>query len=165
MSEILIRRVEKRVYSGVCSLSEGVKPLVDLREVARGRKRSCAARDTDPFSSLKRAANLAADALCAFVADENQLRVYTYTDKASGATAEVLLEARNLSRIRETIGALKDLTALVRSLNGLLSPEEQAAIDAQMAKIRVEEKKLEGGEERSETGVVLLPEAEADENA
>ena len=141
-------------------LKEGVKPLVDLREIPRGRKRACAAREEDPFPSLKRAANMAAEALYAILADESQLRAYTYTDKTSGATAEVTLEARNLARLRETIGAIRELTAVIRSLNGQLSPEEQSAADVQMAKIRLEEKKLEGETDRSETGVVLLPEAE-----
>ena len=139
--------------------------MVDLREVTRGRKRACAARDGDPLASLKRAANLAADALCAVMADENQLRAYTYTDKSTGAAAEVMLETRNLTRIRETIGAIRDLSAIIRSLNGQLSPEEQSAFDVQMAKIRLDEKKLAGETDRSETGVVLLPEPGADSDA
>ena len=94
------------------------------------------------------------------LADERQLCVYTYTDKTSGATAEAMLEARNLARLRESIGAIRDLAAVIRSLNGQLSPEEQSAADVQMAKIRLEEKKLAGEADRSETGVVLLPEAE-----
>lgn len=134
--------------------------MVDWRELARGKKNTRRGRkaDGDRLSALKRAAELAAEAIVDMMADESQFCRHTYADKSSGAIMETTLESRNVKQIRETIQAIRDLADTVRSLNGLLSPEQQSELDVQMAKIRMEERKLSSDGAQNETGVVLLPE-------
>ena len=142
--------------------------MVDLREITGGKKRArtARARADDPFMPLRHAAQMAADVISDMMADEGQFCRHTYADKQSGAVTEVRLETRNVKHLRETIGAIRELTDVVRSLSGVLSPEAQSALNVQLEKLRLDEKKLmNAGESASETGVVLLPEGEGDENA
>lgn len=134
--------------------------MVDLREITGGKKRVRGKAD-DPLASLKQAARLAAEAICEMMADENQFCRHVYTDKSSGAVEEVLLQTRNIKHLRETIGAIRELTDAVRGLNGQLSPEAQRTLDIQLEKLRLDEKKLTQPEQ-GETGVVLLPEGDGD---
>lgn len=139
--------------------------MVDLREIAGGKKRARGKAADDSFAALKRAAGLAADVLCEMMTDENQFCRYTYADKSSGAMMEVLLNTRNIKHLRETIGAIRELTETMRGLNGMISPEAQKTLEVQLEKLRLEEKKLTAAENTGETGVVLLPEAEEEEHA
>lgn len=136
-----------------------IKTLFPRAVPGRRRKKTC----EEKLRPLGQAADLAAEALVRMLEDEFQFQRHIYTEKADGSVSERVLDIRNVRQLRETIAAIRDLTDAVRALSGELTPEQQTAMEVQMRKLRLEEKKLEGGEERCETGVVLLPDAETDD--
>lgn len=95
--------------------------------------------------------------------DEYQFQRHVYAEKADGSLSEKVLDIRNVRQLRETIAAIRDLTDAVRALCGELAPEQRTAMEMQLRKLQLEEKKLESGAERGETGVVLLPDTETND--
>ena len=123
----------------------------EIVPITRARKRG---KKDDPLKALKSAAEMAGDAILSAFMDADQFTRHTYAEKTTGALTETVLETRNVKQLREMIGAIKDLTEITRSLHGILTHQEQCAMDAQLAKLRGA-----AGDE-AETGVVLLPRAE-----
>ncbi len=125
----------------------------------RRRKRTC----EENLQPLRQAADLAAEALLRMLEDEYQFQRHVYAEKADGSLSEKVLDIRNVRQLRETIAAIRDLTDAVRALCGELAPEQRTAMEMQLRKLQLEEKKLESGAERGETGVVLLPDTETND--
>ncbi len=116
------------------------------------RQRKC---KREPLATLKEAVDMATDALYATLADGRQFNRHLYTEKASGELVETTLETCNIKQLREAISAIRELGDATRSLYGILTPQEQMALDRENAKLRA---LAPDGE--SETGVILLPMAE-----
>lgn len=136
-----------------------IKTLFPRAVPGRRRKRTC----EESLQPLRQATELASEALLRMLEDEYQFQRHVYTEKADGSLSEKVLDIRNIRQLRETIAAIRDLTDAVRALCGELAPEQRTAMEVQLRKLQIEEKKLKGAEERGETGVVLLPGAETDD--
>lgn len=136
-----------------------IKALFPRGAPGRRRKRTC----EESLQPLRRAAELTAEALLRMLEDECQFQRHVYAEKADGSLTEKVLEIRNIRQLRETIAAIRDLTDAVRALNGELAPEQRTAMEMQLRKLQLEERKLESDGEKGETGVVLLPGTEADD--
>ncbi len=136
-----------------------IKTLFPRAMPGRRRKKTC----EENLQLLRQAAELASEALLRMLEDEKQFQRHVYTEKADGSLTETVLDIRNIRQLRETIAAIRDLTDAVRGLSGELAPEQRTAMEVQMRKLQLEEKKLEGDADRGETGVVLLPDAETDD--
>lgn len=106
----------------------------------------------EPLATLKEAVCMATDALYATLSDARQFNRHVYTEKGSGELVETTLETCNLKQLREAINAIRELGDATRSLYGILTPQEQLALDRENAKLRAAAQDAE-----NETGVILLP--------
>ncbi len=114
----------------------------------------------DRLLLLKRACDMAAEAVCELLQDEKQFCRHAYQDKSSGAIMEATLNIRNVKQIRETIQVIRELTDAIRSLYGIMSPEAQREMNIQLKKLKMEKMKISqnaGNGGGADTGVVILP--------
>lgn len=137
-------------------LTETNRPLTSISGARSTRRTQKNTKDSH-FEKLKRAAGMAADQLICMLSDDMQFRRHLFQEKSTGEISETVLESRNIKHLRETISAIRDLADTVRDLYGLLPPDAESSLKLQIKKLELDEKKLSGAQEASESGVVLLP--------
>ncbi|MBR3929269.1 MAG: hypothetical protein IKJ65_09735 [Clostridia bacterium] len=110
------------------------------------------------MDALKKCADMAADEIMDMLKDENQFTRHVFQEKSSGTVTEIELKTRNIRHLRDVIQAIKELADVVRSLNGLLSPDAEREMSVQLKKLELEARKIAPPDkDGAETGVVLLP--------
>lgn len=121
-------------------------------------------RKANKLVRLQRSADAMTAQIEAVLGDEQQFYRHLVTE-GSGPGEFVTLERQfdkvDTKALRDMVGAIKDMTAVMRNLYGLLTVPEQTAMDVAVARLKLDERKVSMGEvDESETGVVVIPAAD-----
>lgn len=119
------------------------------------------------LNKVRDAVDIIAQRIAKIVEDEQQFHrhvVQVGLGDGKYETREVILQAVNGRALRDVVAALKDITATIRTLYGILTPQEQETLDIARARLRLEERKQLGGTDGEPQGVIVLPGAEMEED-
>lgn len=131
-------------------------------EVAAGYRARAREEEIDRLITLRGAADDMARVIGDAMQDADQWRRHLVleTDADSGATTTVerLFGKIDTRALRDTVAAMKDLTAVLRDLHGAANERDQLAMEIARRKMALEERRAGAAGEEDYTGVVLLPE-------
>lgn len=128
---------------------------------------AAADREAQKLASLIRSADRLTSVIEAAVADESQFYRYIVRehDKAGTGYEERVFQKLDTKSLREMAGAIKELSAAIRGLNDLPDAAERERRQAARERLALVRQKASAGRTAAdETGVVLMPPVDSEED-
>lgn len=131
------------------------------KTLAKANARACE-EQAEELEAVRKTADRLAEQLEGILADERQLRMYTAVTP-DGQIIERELTAINTGSVRNLVGAMKDLTQVLRNLHNIYTPAERQRMEIEREKMDLEQRKV-AAEEQTDDHIEIVfgnPEEEA----
>ena len=123
-------------------------------------------RKVDKLVRLQHSADKMVTRIETVLGDDLQFNRYLVTEGSGPGdfeTVEKQFGKVDTKALRDMVGAIKDMTTVMRNLYGLLTEPERSAMDIAVARLKLDERKAaQGDTDEDETGVVIIPAIDAE---
>lgn len=113
---------------------------------------------------LMDATGRAIDVALGALMDDEQFKRYVVTEEMGNVVREKQFEKIDTKALKDVVGALKELTAMVRDFEDIPTPAQRESQRIAAARLELDRQKAAQGfdDDNDETGVVMIPEVRGD---
>lgn len=123
-----------------------------------------AGRQSARLIKLMDATGRAIDVALGALMDDEQFKRYVVTEEMGNVVREKQFDKIDTKALKDVVGALKELTTLVRDFENIPTPAQRESQRIAAARLELERQKAAQGfdDDNDETGVVMIPEVRGD---